>query len=226
MYRWVIKLMLDSELVPEQRLVFVDIARKLNVSRTPVNNALAILAQEGYLDFVPNQGYAVRRLSRQEKQDLYEIRETIETGFIGQAIRKMTARPLKNIARKMAEVDKYLAGNGSRQIFLHDMELHEAILLVAGNVHVMHRYREICQKLYICFRPEGIQSSPLHALCEEHDSLYQAVQHKDIDQAREVLRQHRNILETFEKPQAPDTRARQWRLLGSPASEVAIPYHI
>jgi DNA-binding GntR family transcriptional regulator len=65
-YHKIIDLMLDYELVPGQRLVFVDLARRLQVSRTPVNNALSILAQEGYLDFVPNQGYSVHKLSKKE----------------------------------------------------------------------------------------------------------------------------------------------------------------
>ena len=61
-YNRIMKLMLDYEIVPGQRLVFVDLANQLKVSRTPVNNALSILAQEGYLDFVPNQGYSVRQI--------------------------------------------------------------------------------------------------------------------------------------------------------------------
>ena len=84
------KLMLDYEIVPGQRLVFVDLANQLKVSRTPVNNALSILAQEGYLDFVPNQGYSVRRLSQKDAEELYQIREVLEVGINDQAIKNIT----------------------------------------------------------------------------------------------------------------------------------------
>ncbi len=60
--------MLNYEIVPGQRLVFIDLAKQLNVSRTPVNNALSILAQQGYLDFVPNQGYSVHKLTQKEAE--------------------------------------------------------------------------------------------------------------------------------------------------------------
>jgi len=44
-------MMFNYDIVPGQRLVFVDLAKQLGVSRTPVNNALSILAKEGYLDY-------------------------------------------------------------------------------------------------------------------------------------------------------------------------------
>ncbi|KAB2840081.1 GntR family transcriptional regulator, partial [bacterium] len=82
-YHRIIELMLNYEIVPGQRLVFIDLAKQLGVSRTPVNNALSILAQEGYLDFVPNQGYSVHKLTRKEAENLYEFREVLEVGFLG-----------------------------------------------------------------------------------------------------------------------------------------------
>ena len=60
------EMMLNYDIVPGQRLVFMDLAKQLGVSRTPVNNALSILAKEGYLDFVPHQGYSVHKLTLNE----------------------------------------------------------------------------------------------------------------------------------------------------------------
>ena len=70
--------MFNYDIVPGQRLVFADLAKELNVSRTPVNNALSILAKEGYLDFVPNQGYSVHKLTLEEAKGLYEIKLIFE----------------------------------------------------------------------------------------------------------------------------------------------------
>jgi DNA-binding GntR family transcriptional regulator len=223
-YRWVIQLMLESELVPGQRLVLVDIASQLKVSRTPVDNALAILAQEGYLDFVPNQGYAVHRLTKQEKQDLYEIRETIEVGFIGQVICKMTERAMKAVTREMLEVERQLAGNFSRQVFLHDMNFHEAFLLIAGNGNLSQSYRDICQKLYICFRPDGIDVSRVYDLREEHRNLYEAVKSKDLDRARAILYLHRNILENLDQQLLPNSGSRKWVPRSTSIMDPAISY--
>ncbi len=101
-YYRIIELMLHYEIVPGQRLVFIDLAKQLGVSRTSVNNALSILTQEGYLDFVPNQGYSVHKLTRKEAENLYEFREVLEAGFLGKAMRNMNKKnsgTLKNVKR-------------------------------------------------------------------------------------------------------------------------------
>ena len=125
--------MLNYEIVPGQRLVFVDLAKQLKVSRTPVNNALSILAREGYLDFVPNQGYSVRRLSKKDAEELYQIREVLEVGFIGQAIEKMTDNMFLNVKKQKLTYEKAISDRVHRNLFILDTEFHLAILDMVGN---------------------------------------------------------------------------------------------
>ncbi len=199
-YCWLIQLMLNSEVVPGQRLIFADIARHLNVSRTPVNNALVILAREGYLDFIPNQGYSVHRLTLKEKQDLYEIREAIELGFIGQAIRRMTPPRLKTLIRKITRIEALISGCLNRQVFLLDTEFHEAVLSMAGNTDLSSQYREICQRIYIGCRTDDPAASRILDLQQGHKKLLEAVRLKDTDRARKILMGHRAVLENLERP--------------------------
>lgn len=91
-YTKIKEMMLNYDIVPGQRLIFVDLAKRLGVSRTPVNNALSILANEGFLDFVPNQGYTVHQITRQEAGALYELREIIEVGAIERAIQRASSK--------------------------------------------------------------------------------------------------------------------------------------
>ncbi|MGD9009558.1 MAG: GntR family transcriptional regulator, partial [Desulfobacteraceae bacterium] len=101
-YDRIMDMMINYDIVPGQRLVFVDLANQLGVSRTPVNNALSILAMEGYLDFIPNQGYTVHKLTRREAEELYEIREIVEIGTIGRAIERMTLNNIERLRQKKA----------------------------------------------------------------------------------------------------------------------------
>src|SRR4030042_854074 len=93
-YRKIKEMMLNYDIVPGQRLIFVDLAARLGVSRTPVNNALSILANEGFLDFVPNRGYTVHQITPEEGNALYQIREIIELGAVGLALRKVNSHKL------------------------------------------------------------------------------------------------------------------------------------
>lgn len=189
-YYKIIELMLNYELVPGQRLVFVDLARRLQVSRTPVNNALSILAQEGYLDFVPNQGYSVHKLNRKEAEELFQIREVLEVGFIGQAIRKMTDRKLKKVQRCKQAYENLTSTHVTRKMFILDTEFHLAIMEMTGNDLLAQRYMDLCRKIFLRFRIEDLVMSRIEEIRREHESLFEAICLKDVELAKARVREH------------------------------------
>ncbi len=182
--------MLNYEIVPGQRLVFIDLAKQLGVSRTPVNNALSILAQEEYLDFVPNQGYSVHKLTLEEAENLFEIREILEVGFLGKAIRHMTDRSFKRVSKCKQDFEKAISGHVDRKLFILDTEFHAAIIDMAGNEILSARYRDICQKIFLRFRTEDLRMTRIMEIIKEHDEFYEAVRTKDVERSKELVRMH------------------------------------
>lgn len=189
-YNRIMELMLRYEIVPGQRLVFVDLARQLKVSRTPVNNALSILAMEGYLDFVPNQGYSVRRLSRKDAEELYQIREVLDMGFIGQAVQKMTDNKLLAVDRRRRAYETAMSDRVHRNLFVLDTEFHLAILAMAGNSALTSRYEDISRKIFLRFRTEELKMERIEQIRIEHDQLYEAITLRDGERARELIYLH------------------------------------
>lgn len=182
--------MLNYEIVPGQRLVFVDLAEQLNVSRTPVNNALAILAKEGYLDFVPNQGYSVHKMTRKEAENLYDIRDVLEMGFIGRAIRQMDELKLENLEQKKFVYESNVARHVTRELFILDTDFHLAILEMAENELLNERYKNICRKIFLRFRTEDLYFERILKIREEHHDLFEAICHRDVESAKEQIRMH------------------------------------
>ncbi|MFW2366450.1 MAG: GntR family transcriptional regulator [Desulforhopalus sp.] len=189
-YNRIMKLMLDYEIVPGQRLVFVDLANQLKVSRTPVNNALSILAQEGYLDFVPNQGYSVRRLSKKDAEELYQIREVLEVGFIEQAIQNMTEKRLANVEKQKLAYEKAISDRVHRNLFILDTEFHLAILDMAGNRILSTRYNDLSQKIFLRLRIEELKIDRIDQIRIEHQQLYEALSLRDVERAKGLIMVH------------------------------------
>jgi DNA-binding GntR family transcriptional regulator len=189
-YHRIIELMLNYEIVPGQRLVFIDLAKQLGVSRTPVNNALSILAQEGYLDFVPNQGYSVHKLTRKEAENLYEVREVLEVGFLGKAIRNMTDKKQRKFEKAKNEYEETISSRVDRRLFILDAEFHASIIDMAGNEVLSARYRDVCQKIFLRFRIEDLQLTRILEIKREHQELFEAICLKDVERAKELVRQH------------------------------------
>jgi len=189
-YDQIKQMMFDYDIVPGQRLVFVDLAKQLNVSRTPVNNALSILAKEGYLDFVPNQGYWVRKLTKQEAESLYEIREILETGIIGKAIRNLTDEKIMRLAQCKTEYEKAKKDHVSRRLFVLDMEFHGCIIDFLDNKFLSTQYRELCHKIFLRFRVEKLQIQRINDIVKEHEELFQTIKIKDVERALELIKNH------------------------------------
>lgn len=195
-YESIKKMMLNYEIVPGQRLVFVDLAKQLNVSRTPVNNALSILAKEGYLDFIPNQGYWVRKLTEKEATSLYAIREILETGVLGKAIRQMTSDKLEKLYQCKVNYENSIKHQVSRKLFVLDMEFHGCIVDIVDNIFLSEHYRELCQKIFLRFTVDNLQLQRINEIVKEHDKLFEAISIKDVDRALELIKIHHHNSKT------------------------------
>lgn len=183
-------MMLNYDIIPGQKLIFVDLAEKIGVSRTPVNNALSILANEGYLDFIPNQGYSVHVLTEEEANYLFEIREMIEIGVIGQAIRKMTDKKIEKLEKCKLEYEKAISDRVQRKLFILDTEFHASTIEMMENPILVDRYRDICQKIFLRFRVEDLLIDRIRQIAIEHNHIFNSIRTRDVEHAKELLNIH------------------------------------
>ena len=189
-YDRILEMMINYDIVPGQRLVFVDLAEQLGVSRTPVNNALSILAKEGYLDFIPNQGYTVHKITREEADALYEIREILEIGTISKAIRGMTPEMIERFKSKKEAYEMAITDRVHRGLFVLDTDFHAAVIEMIGNALLVDRYRDLCKRIFLRFRVETLSIDRVHDIVREHDELFEAICIRDVDLAKELLKKH------------------------------------
>jgi DNA-binding GntR family transcriptional regulator len=189
-YSSIKEMMLNYDIVPGQRLIFVDLAKQLGVSRTPVNNALSILAKEGYLDFVPNQGYSVHKLTKEEAESLYEMREILEVGTVDKAIYMMTSDSLAALEKSKADYEQSISDRVHRKLFLIDTEFHAGLIEMLGNKFLTERYRDVCLRIVLRFRTEDLQMERVRDIVKEHDRLLEAIRSRQNLKIKQLLLNH------------------------------------
>ncbi len=189
-YRKIKEMMLNYDIIPGQRLVFIDLAKRLGVSRTPVNNALSILANEGFLDFVPNRGYTVHQITHEEANALYEIREIIELGAIGPAILKLTPKKIDLLKNHKSSYEKAVLEQASRGRFILDQEFHAYYVQMAGNPYLTDYFREVYQRIFLRHRIEGLRVGRAKEVVVEHNEIFKAIRLKDVESTRELIKHH------------------------------------
>lgn len=184
------QMMVNYDIIPGQRLTFVDLAKQLGVSRTPVNNALSILAKEGYLDFVPNQGYKVHKLTREEAQSLYEIREILEVGTIEKALERISEQKIQVMEKWKENYEAALSDRVHRKLFLLDTEFHAGLIEMVGNRFLTERYRDICLKIVLRFRTEDLRMERINEIIKEHHNLLEAVKSRQVRDIKRLIQNH------------------------------------
>ena len=93
------EMIMSGELVGGERLLEIALSEKLEVSRTPVREALIILSEDGLVEYRPNRGYIVRTFTLDYIMDAYVIRETLE----GVACRLAAEKGIGDEAFEMVE---------------------------------------------------------------------------------------------------------------------------
>jgi DNA-binding GntR family transcriptional regulator len=203
-YRKIKAMMMNYDIVPGQRLIFVDLAKRLGVSRTPVNSALGILAAEGFLDFVPNQGYTVHEITHHEARNLYELRKILEMGAIEKVIERVTPEKLELLQKRQNLYEKAILDNISRGRFALDQEFHAAYIQMADNPYLTSYFREIYQRIFLRHRIEGLRPGRAKEVVSEHKALFEAIRQRDVKRARNLIEQHIDAGEKYIFTAVPD----------------------
>jgi DNA-binding GntR family transcriptional regulator len=178
-----------GELIPGQKLPHEHLSQKLNVSPTPIREALSRLVQEGYVTRINRRGYYLNEITLDEAEELYSFREIIELHTIEKA---MTARD-DNLVRDLKEnLKKYrqlVQGEISVERRQVDKEFHLRIAEGCGNRFMKKALDQIFERLILKRRLEGFASRGKEVY-EEHLILLDCIIKEDVAMARKVMERH------------------------------------
>ncbi len=107
-YNYISKQISNGKLSPNEKINEQDICNVLNVSRTPVREALIQLSSDGYLENIPGKGLRVKKMDEQRAKDLYEIIGLIDGYIASKVVNEMTENDLKEMELIANNLDFYI----------------------------------------------------------------------------------------------------------------------
>lgn len=175
------------------RITETAVAQALDVSRTPVREALQKLAQERFLTAIPKAGYIVEDLSDNEIQDLFTTRMEIEQIAVQKAIENITVEELKNLDDNLEETKACIKNRSDFKITELDIEFH-TIIYKAARSKSLFRVCKNLSDLTIRYR-HGLNLIPnlWSELLQQHIKIYQALISKNSDETIEALNLHARL---------------------------------
>lgn len=134
---------LSNHIPAGTRLVEGRLAKQINVSRTPIREALHILEMEGLLESIPRVGYRVKELRWEDVEELCEIRAVNEILAAKWAMKRLTSRELAAMKHNIDTAEAEIQGGNPEYFVERDAEFHEMLVKASGS----RRLLELCQML-------------------------------------------------------------------------------
>jgi DNA-binding GntR family transcriptional regulator len=183
------RLITYHELEPGQKLGLVEVADKLDVSLTPLREALSKLEREGFVVHQPNRGYFVAEITADEARELFEAREAIETYAVTVGIPGASEADLEALGQA---IDSYgrAVDKPERDRFLEDKRLHLRLVALAGNQLLVRMLEQVFDRIIMKLRISELPRERGPAAHKEHQAIWAAVRKRDPEKATRLLRVH------------------------------------
>lgn len=179
----------DFRLLPGERFSENEIAARMQVSRTPVREALYRLERDGYLEVLFRSGWRVRPLDFAQLDELYDLRIVLELAAVRRLCEQAELPPLAELKRiwliPVAERE-----TDGLTVARWDEEFHQGLVAATGNREMARMHLEVTEKIRIVRRLDFTQRPRIEATYAEHARILRAVLQRKSDQAQLLLRAH------------------------------------
>lgn len=189
-YRKIKQMIFEQKLVPGQRLVNKDLGEMLNMSRTPIINALNRLVQDGFVDFESFRGFYVRPMNLQEVWDAFGVREALEVYAVEQAIKLADLEDINLLEEKLREHVEYRPHYYTRKKFFLDSLFHLQIAEMSKNRVLKFLLKRNFEHIYLRARLDNYAPHRMGDAADEHHRLVDRMKKKDIIGSIDIIRNH------------------------------------
>lgn len=177
---------------PEHRLTEDDLCKTFGVSRSPVREALQVLASDGFVKKLPNRGYAVKQYTIEEIEELYEVRLALEL----YAVERLATKPSAGLAAELADLKQTwteLLTESSKkpeEFAILDTLFHDTLARALGNTSLLRHLRIINERLTLFRMLDFDRRDRAEHTCRQHLEIVERIMAKDAPGARAAMQEN------------------------------------
>ena len=195
---------LRGELKPGERLMEIQLANKLGVSRTPIREAIRKLELEGLVLMIPRKGAEVAEITEKNMRDVLEVRKALEELAVQLACDKITKEEIEEMKKAAEEFRMILKNKDITEIAEADVRFHDIIYMATDNQKLILLLNNLREQMYR-YRVEYLKDvESRKTLVEEHYAVYRALKARNQQQAVKdicihIVNQQNAILRSLEQ---------------------------
>ena len=173
-----------------ERIKENQVAEELKVSRTPIREALKQLEKEGLIESIPNRGSFAMGFTKQDIQDIYEVRASVELLAIERAVSRISDEELNAMQETYDLMEFYSKKRESRKILELNRMFH-GIIYNASKSRFLSQVLKSYQKYVEQTRKVTVYNDDnLDQILKEHGEILEALKNRDLEKALEKTSVH------------------------------------
>ena len=189
-YQGLRRMLYSKELVPGQKIAYRELAERLQMSPTPIIQALKWLELQGFVRHEANRGYSMAPFSLREIEEIYELRELLEPSLVPAAVERLDQR---GIGRLKAALEAHRSAQ--REFFLKERlfknkEFHLALASLSGKETQIRILQHVFDMLFLKYGGNYLPMASLQSVDEEHQRIYDCAVAREVKKTRAVLASH------------------------------------
>lgn len=186
-------MLLDGTIRPGARIAERELCDQLRVSRTPLREALKVLAAEGLVVLLPNRGARAAKPTSRSLQDLFEVCEGLEALAGELACQRISDAELRLIGGLHTDMVRHYQAGDLTQYFRCNRLIHEAIVKAADNAVLAGLYESVAARIRSVRYLAPMPADHWVIAIKEHEGILNALERRDGQGLALILRSHLRV---------------------------------
>lgn len=192
--------LIEGVMPPGSRVPEKDLCAEFGISRTPLREALKVLAAEGYVVLLPNRGARVAKMTRNDLEELFAVCGGMEALAGELACKHATDAEISEIKALHDQMAQYYAARDLAGYYPLNRAIHEAIVRATHNSVLITMYENVSARIRRARFVAPMPPDHWQLAMAEHEAILNALQRRDAAVLSSILKTHlRNKLEQVEK---------------------------
>lgn len=183
-------LIVQGELSPGGRLNERVLSEQLGISRTPLREAIKLLATEGLVQLLPNRGAVVAAIDAGRLGDTLKVMGALESLAGELACRNASAERIEEIRRLHREMLAMHARGDLAGYFGYNQAIHEKIVEASANAVLANTYRQLNANVRRVRYMANLSQERWDAAVQEHEEILDALAERNVQKLKRLLREH------------------------------------
>lgn len=176
---------------PGERLIEEKISEELQVSRSPIREAVRMLEKDGLLNVNKSGGVTVVQPSIEDFRSLYECRVEMESLAAYYAAERCSTEELEEIQAQLLQMNTIASANNLKEAYESNVIFHEFVARASKNPFLNSLILQL-RGVNSFYRQAILEFDPKYIVgaIAEHQQIFQAIVNQDKDQARQLMKEH------------------------------------